>query len=95
MSNNSNYISSVDGIEIPVINLVLTSVNVVVETKKLKTRWTPEIIQDIEYMVGFDDEDSSIYREMMEKEIVKRRRMKDRRKYIKLIEDWTGEKINK
>jgi hypothetical protein len=93
MTENLNHIT-IDGQEIPVINLGLTSTTVTCSIRKIKARWTPEITQDLEYLIAYDDEDTILYRQMMEREIIKRRRLKDRRKYIKLIEEWTGEKVN-
>lgn len=81
-SDNSGY----------AIDLVLTSIPVVAETRKMRAQWTPELAQDLEV---FSDASIELFRTYQEKAVAKRRRYKDRKIYIKMIEEWSGGQINK
>lgn len=81
--------------DIPTINLVLSSTTVSCETKKLRVMWTPEFNHDLQYYNAMDDQILSAINDIKNKGIAKRRRYKDRKMYIAMIEEWSGDKINK
>lgn len=81
--------------DIPTINLVLTSIPVTCKTRKLKVTWTPDFLQDLQYYNAMDNRIESHYNDIQNRGIAKRQRYKDRKMYIAMIEEWSGDKINK
>lgn len=84
---------------IPEVNLTLTSIVVKAETTKLQTEFQREWTPSLERMTCFqpNDENSDFlqfFKEQEERKRIKKQRYKDRKKYIKMIEEWSGEKVN-
>jgi len=82
------------------IELELSSVPVVAETRRMRALWTPELAQDLHAFqnVEIGHELTHMWQDMqirIEKSIAKRSRYKDRRIYIKEIEDWADISIEK
>lgn len=81
------------------VDLTLTSINVVGETRRMRATWTVEDVQNLQTFqyqpFDFSEESIRIHRSFVEKATAKRRRYKDRKMYIKMLEEWSGEKVNK
>jgi len=93
----TNYlVNSSDTDNISTVNLQLTSVEVKATTKKLKVSWTPTMIQDLQYYEAMNPnvELTAIY-EQQERARIKKQRYKDRKIYIRMIEEWAGVEVNK
>lgn len=82
--NDSDITNSVD--------LVLHSVEVTAATRMMRAIWTPQLAQDIAAMT-FYNVDS--FNEQKERARIKNQRRKDRKIYIKMIEEWAGVEVNK
>lgn len=90
LGNTSTYSNELI-FNVPEVNLTLTSIEVKAETRKIQTRWTMAMWDEIVNMPSVQKISENY--EMSKR--VKRQRYKDRKMYVKLIEEWCGEKINK
>jgi hypothetical protein len=81
----------VDDNSIPTIDLKLSSTTVSCGSAKLRTSWEPELTADLHAYYSMDV--ASEFRAIdykVKRTAEKRRRYKDRKIYIKLLEEWSG-----
>lgn len=92
MKDDGIYIESENVTPIHEINLVLTSVKVECEPRKIRAEWTPTIVDDLRYFEAFDPS-SEVVTAYKVKQRIRQQKRKDRRAYIEEIESWVGQKI--
>lgn len=86
--NDFNVTDLIISNNLPGLNLVLSSIDVKAETRKLKVEWNPDLVEELTYLQSFEEAQKA----EEERKRLKRLRYKDRRKYIKMIEEWCGVK---
>jgi uncharacterized protein YnzC (UPF0291/DUF896 family) len=92
MKEDDIYIEPENVTPIHEINLVLTSIKVECEPRKIRAEWTPTMLDDLRYFEAIDPA-GEVITSYKVKQRVRQQKRKERRAYIKEIEIWVGHKI--